>query len=184
MSLAEEVAALLPQGLVTGYMGVVKSVVAGKPTVDVRGALLPVTANVGYSPVVGDNVMIMRIDNANSWMVAFKVSAGQSTGAAPASDWIPAPLANGWVPWGGFAVPGHRQDADGAVYLNGMAGGGAKTSDTMFVLPPLLRPRSTLMFPVAASDGQGLVTVNPSGAVNRYNGVQTWMSLNGISFHP
>lgn len=77
MSLAEEVNALLPQGLVTGYMGVVKSVDAnGKPTVDVRGTLLTVSCAASYYPVAGDSVFLIRADNSNSWVAAFKIASG------------------------------------------------------------------------------------------------------------
>lgn len=104
MSLAEEVAQLLPQGLVTGYVGVVKSIGAdGKPVVDVRGAQLPVSANAGYVPTPGDNVMLMRNDNSNSWVIAFKV-------AAKVEPWLPATLLNGWTDRAGnFATTHFRR---------------------------------------------------------------------------
>lgn len=90
MSLAEEVTSLLPQGLVSGYVGVVKSISSsGVATVDVRGALLECPRSNGYVPVVGDNVMLMRVDSSNSWTIAFKIAA---TGVEP---WKPVPLAPG-----------------------------------------------------------------------------------------
>lgn len=75
MSLAEEITAQLPDGLIQGYGGVVTAVTAGSVQVDVRGALLDCGVAAGYAPVVGDSVLVMRVGDSNSWVVAFKIAA-------------------------------------------------------------------------------------------------------------
>lgn len=96
MSLADEVARLLPQGLITGYMGVVTSVSTAGAKVDVRGAVLDVSISAGYTPAVGDNVLVMRVGDANSWVAAFKISAtGEPRGVVGDGGIDFAPLALG-----------------------------------------------------------------------------------------
>jgi len=113
------------------------------------------------------------------------VVTGSITAGSIATDgYTAATLQNSWAAWGGgFATPGYIKMPDGTVKLRGLAAGGSKTSNTIFTLPSGYRPSGTnRMFPVAASDTVGLVTIAPAGAVTLYVGTATWVSLDGVSF--
>lgn len=181
MSLAEEVAQLLPQGLITGYVGVVKAVSdSGAATVDVRGADLPVSCNAGYYPVVGDNVLLMRVDNSNSWVVAFKIA---SPSGPALGKWKDMTLINGWKPYGnGWQVPGYRKLADGTVQLRGLADGTSKTSGVMFQMPVGFRPSGGTIFPTVNNNAFTRIDIGVDGAINQTVGTASWNSLDGIFF--
>jgi hypothetical protein len=91
-------------------------------------------------------------------------------------------LQNGWVSWGsGFLAPSYTK-VGSLVKLNGLAGGGAKTSNVIATLPSGYRPSAVLMFATAATDAFGAVTVNSSGEITFYAGTATWVSLDTVAF--
>lgn len=180
-TLAEQVAALLPDNLVQGYVGVVKQAGA-VPEVDVRGTVLPATPAAGVVAAAGDNVLVMRVANTNSWVIAFKITGAPS---API-PWLPIPLASGWFPWSDRDVawekPGYRKSANGMVELRGLAAREAGVGGTICWLPPGYRPRARLMFAQISGDQLARVDVYPDGQILQNGGQVSWMTLAGISY--
>ena len=145
-----------------------------------------------YLPVASDRVVMLPIggtyliagalDTDASVRVGGDLSVtGVSTLAAPA--YTNATLQNSWAVWGGgFATPGYKRLPGGLVKLQGLAGGGSKTSDTIFTLPAGYRPAAILLFATIATDAFGAVKVASDGAVVRYAGTATWVSLDTVVF--
>lgn len=129
-------------------------------------------------PIGGTYLIVGALDADASALVGGTLSA---TLATPA--YTNATLQNSWTVWGGgFATPGYTKMPGGVVKLQGLAGGGSKTSDVIFTLPSGYRPSNILLFPAIATDALGAIRVDTNGAVNRYLGTATWISLDSVVF--
>ncbi|GAB3517401.1 Kelch repeat-containing protein [Emticicia fontis] len=94
-------------------------------------------------------------------------------------------LLNSWVNFGSpYATAGYYKDKESVVHLKGMIKGGTTTRPTiLFNLPAACWPAQTMVFTVASGDGTfGRVDVTTLGQVQFYSGVNTYLSLDGITF--
>lgn len=167
MSLAEEVAAQLPDGLVQGYGGVVTAIGTSAVTVDIRGALIDCGCAAGYSPGVGDNVLVLRVGNTNSWVAAFSITAG-------AGAWQPLTLMNGFTNRGapGAVLSFLKESATKAVlvgHLNVPAG--VANATQVALLPDWCRPISEqiILARKGANTSPATVGITADGIVRVYD---------------
>lgn len=171
-SLAAEVAAVLPQGLVQGYLGVVKAISSdGAVTVDVRGAQIVTGVSGGYVPTVGDTVMVMRVGTgSDSWVAAFKVAA-----AAP--QWQQVTLSGGWthattpLRW--------RRGIDGDVKVSGAVIAPSVVPQVIGSIPIAAGNQPLKAAVIAAWNGGPAITVrcDPDGTLNAFGDTtagRTW----------
>lgn len=162
-SLAAEVAALLPQGLVQGYLGVVKAISSGGAvTVDVRGAQIVTGVSGGYVPTVGDTVMVMRVGTgSDSWVAAFKVAS-----AAP--QWQQVTLSGGWTH--GSTPLRWRRGIDGDVKVSGLVIAPNPSTQVIGSIPIAAGNQPLKSAVIAAWTGTSPVTVrcDPDGTLNAF----------------
>ncbi|RFS16920.1 hypothetical protein [Emticicia sp. C21] len=100
-------------------------------------------------------------------------------------DFIAPTLLNSWVNFGsGYSTVGYYKDKESVVHLKGFIKGGTTTQNTvLFTLPFGYHPSETRVFTVASGDGTfGRVNITSLGSVQFYSGVNTYLSLDGISF--
>lgn len=169
MSLAEEVAALLPQGLITGYVGVVASLGTGGATVNVRGALLVCSGSSSYAPAVGDNVMVMRVDTNNSWVIAFKITAG-------GEPWKPFPYLNGWANYTDPKITPmqYRRNAQGETQIRGFAWSPSTWNAIVGKLPVEYgSSNQQMVYANAFGTAQSGFRVDPDGTVRAFGDSRT-----------
>lgn len=94
-------------------------------------------------------------------------------------------LQNNWVNFNNnYSLPAYYLDNDSIVHLKGFVKNGTTTQNTIiFSLPLGYRPTEIKVFAVPSGDGTfGRVDVLPNGNVQFYSGVNTYLSLDGISF--
>lgn len=104
--------------------------------------------------------------------------------------WTIPTLLSGWTHYvsGTYHSASYTKDILGFVHLRGTIGGGTTTSGTvLFNLPVGYRPSKTIFLSVANSlnTTSSKITIQNNGNVVINNiGNNTWLSLDGISFHP
>lgn len=106
----------------------------------------------------------------------------RSTQASDQPEQFIAPaLINSWVNFGsGYNNAGFFKDR-GVVHLRGMIKSGVLTS-AAFVLPVGYRPASQEFFGTVSNFAFGSVTVDAAGNVIPFNGSNTFISLDGLTF--
>lgn len=91
-------------------------------------------------------------------------------------------LLNGWVDFGaGYNPAGYMLDGLGFVHLRGLIKLGAMYSPA-FQLPPGFRPAYDEYMATIAGNAFASVTTTSAGDVIPWDGVNTWFSLDGITF--
>ena len=94
---------------------------------------------------------------------------------------VPA-LVNGWLDLGsGYNPTGYALDGMGFVHLRGIVTAGTM-HQAAFVLPAGLRPANREFMASVSANAFGSVVVFPDGSVIPWDGVNTWFSLDGITF--
>ncbi|MFD2522899.1 Kelch repeat-containing protein [Emticicia soli] len=94
-------------------------------------------------------------------------------------------LQNNWVRYStAYSEAAYYKDNESVVHLKGFLKNGVTTQNTiLFTLPLGYRPTEIRVFTVASGDGTfGRIDVHPNGNVQFYSGVNTYLSLDGISF--
>lgn len=100
-------------------------------------------------------------------------------------DFVAPTLLNSWVNYGsGYSTAGYYKDKESVVHLKGFITGGTTTTNTsLFFIPVGYRPAETRVFTVASGNGTfGRVDVTPLGEIRFISGLNTNLSLDGISF--
>lgn len=91
-------------------------------------------------------------------------------------------LLNGWKEWGdGYNPAGYMLDGLGFVHLRGLIKLGTMHSPA-FQLPPGFRPAYDEYMATIACHAFAAVTTTSAGNVIPREGVNTWFSLDGITF--
>lgn len=97
--------------------------------------------------------------------------------------WTPLAFKNGWTNYGNtYAEGAYTKTSAGLVALKGLVKSGS--SNVIAVLPVGYRPASNIIFEVASNSAAGRLDIYPDGSVYMYVGVNSWFSLEGISFMP
>lgn len=79
---------------------------------------------------------------------------------------------------------GFYKDADGFVYLRGLATGGSSASATIFTLPAGFRPSATVLLSSISAAGTCRIDITSAGVVSAVAGGSTgWNSLDGLCFY-
>lgn len=109
-------------------------------------------------------------------------SAGNTELVEPLEPFTAPALLNSWANFGGGYNPaGFYKDRMGVVHLRGFIMSGVM-QQSAFVLPAGYRPANNEFFAAVSNFAFGSVFVDPTGAVKPWNGVNTWISLDGITF--
>lgn len=91
-------------------------------------------------------------------------------------------LLNGWMDFGaGYNPAGYMLDGLGFVHLRGLVKLGTMHSP-VFQLPPGFRPAYDEYMATIAGNAFASVTTTSAGNVIPWDGVNTWLSLDGITF--
>lgn len=91
-------------------------------------------------------------------------------------------LLNGWKEWGdGYNPAGYMLDGLGFVHLRGLIKSGAM-QQAAFALPPSASPANSEFIATVSAFAFGSVVIRPDGSVIPWDGVNTWLSLDGITF--
>ena len=99
-----------------------------------------------------------------------------------ASGFTAPTLLNGWLDSGGVHNPaGYAVDGLGVVRLRGLIKAGAMQQPS-FVLPVGARPAFCEYQATVTANAFGSVVIYPDGRVNPWDGSNTWLSLDGITF--
>lgn len=97
--------------------------------------------------------------------------------------WIAPTLLNSWVNFGsGYNPAGYYKDALGVVHLRGMLKNGT-FAVPMFVLPAGYKPAYTETFVAISGGAVGFVNVGADGQIVPVAGINTFFSLDGMTFH-
>ncbi|MFC4089360.1 hypothetical protein [Micromonospora sp. GCM10011541] len=157
------------------------------------------------SPADGMYRMVVKHDDwhrpsnypLNRWG-SFGFGAVSATPAAPQTvlmqrgigytgEWIAPPLTGGWV-WyqATYEPPGYKMDPGGVVRLKGLIKSGTvddAAGSPVFTLPEGYRPGNRGLFSVnAGGNTMGRIDVLPDGRVAVAAGVNSYQSLDGITF--
>ena len=107
-----------------------------------------------------------------------KVNALDTSGGG----YVAPTLLNGWANHGGGYNPaGYMLDGLGFVHLRGFVAYGVMRS-AVFTLPAGFRPENREFFACVAGNAFASTLVFPDGSVSPWDGVNTWLSLDGITF--
>lgn len=99
-----------------------------------------------------------------------------------ADDYTAPTLLNGWVNFGsGFNPAGYMLDGMGFVRLRGLIRSGGMNQPA-FVLPSGMRPAYNEFVASVSANAFAGVIIFPGGDVSPWVGVNTWFSLDGITF--
>ena len=90
---------------------------------------------------------------------------------------------NGWGNWSvNWSSCAFFKDLSGVVHLKGVVSGGSPVSGTIYTLPAGYRPPKNAAFAVSNNAAFGEVTVLANGNVALSAGVNTYVTLDGITF--
>lgn len=107
-----------------------------------------------------------------------KVNALDTSGGG----YVAPTLLNGWANFGlGYNPAGYMLDGLGFVHLRGLIKLGGMHSPA-FQLPPGCRPAFAEYMATIAGNAFASVTTTAAGDVIPWDGVNTWFSLDGITF--
>jgi hypothetical protein len=107
-----------------------------------------------------------------------KINALDTSGGG----YVAPALLNGWANFGGGYNPaGYLLDGLGLVHLRGLIKSGAM-QQTAFTLPAGVRPANSEFIATVSANAFGSVVILSDGSVKPWDGVNTWFSLDGITF--
>lgn len=91
-------------------------------------------------------------------------------------------LLNGWADFGaGYNPAGYMLDGLGFVHLRGLIKLGTM-QQTAFTLPVSARPANSEFIATVSANAFGSVVILADGSVKPWDGVNTWFSLDGVTF--
>ena len=94
----------------------------------------------------------------------------------------PPSFLNGWANFGsGYNPAGYIRDGLGFVHLRGLITAGT-LHQSAFTLPDGARPAYNEFIATVSANAFGSVVIYPDGSVKPWDGVNTWFSLDGITF--
>lgn len=110
-----------------------------------------------------------------------------NTNYLPASasvTWSNMSLVNGWVTTAGaYTTAQYTKDSDGVVQLKGLVRNGTATAGTTITtLPAGFRPKARVLLANVSNNAIGRVDILPDGRVTINAGVNSWFSLDNVSF--
>ncbi|MBA4851448.1 hypothetical protein [Emticicia sp. BO119] len=122
--------------------------------------------------------------NLTNMIISGDVNVGGKVNR-PIPNFIGGVLQNNWVHLNnGYSTIGYYKDNESVVHLKGMIKDGTAVKNAViFSLPTGYRPAEIKVFAVPSGEGTfGRIDVLPNGNVQFYSGVNTFLSLDGISF--
>jgi len=115
----------------------------------------------------------------NGWTSLAGISFMESSASV---SWISASYQNGWATYGGdYSHARYCKDEGGIVRLDGLVTGGSVGS-TIFTLPVGYRPQYRIILAVVNGNSAARVDIRTAGLVTLNVGVDSWVSLAGLSF--
>ena len=128
------------------------------------------------SPVEG---MVVR-NTTTGDTEEYKSGSWQAIGGGGGSWTVPT-LVNGWVNYGNGCSPaGYCKDGQGFVHLRGLIANG--TANTIFTLPPGLRPTYRQLLTTTSKSTLARVDIFADGTVISIIYSSEWLSLDGLTF--